>query len=264
MTNPNVSAQAEAVVTRNRVFLAGEILALTDTGIMLSTTNKGRNEQEYTERHPIVVDPAVVTKAGFDVGSRIQLYGTIRAMENKVQRVHAYPTTLAKAASEADANICEMAGIIGTTAYTPADPIIRKQGFARSFVNTAAAGQPSRNVRVVMFQDMARIWEKVPPGSEVVVGGRIRNRERSGYVDAQGDLAIFTEVIADPTKSRVIKKAVVTDAFAGVDFAKLESEGELHPAPTPAPEAEAPKANKGKAKKAQAAAAAVAGDEILF
>ncbi len=252
MNQNQVSAsvnEAPVFPAKNRVFMCGEILALTSTGILLQTVNKSANGTDYAESHPIVIDPAVVTGKGMDIGSRCQFYGLIAATENRIQRIHAYPQTLDKGLA-VDANIVEIAGKIGTTAYTPTDPIIGKQGFARSFVNVAKDGQPAKNVRVVMFQDMARIWAKVPPGSDVLISGRVRNRERSGYVTESGDMAVYTEIIADASRSRVLKQAVVVDAFKGVDFDALEAGMTAAPAEAPTQTEETPKAKaKGGKKK---------------
>jgi hypothetical protein len=256
-------AAMAAPAFKNGLFLAGEILSLTPTGLVLKTVNKtqrrGSDEiKEYVEQHPVIIDPELVASKGFEVGSRVQFYGLIKAVEGgKIRRVHAFGQTLAKA-GEADANIAEVKGIIGTTTYTPADPILRKQGFGRSFVNTVPVG--ARSVPIVMFQQMGAIWEKVPSGSEVVIGGRVRSQARGGYVDANGDLNIFTEIVADPTKSRVIKRAVVVNALADVDFAAMEAAE----TGAPAPEVKAEPASPKKSGKKAAAKAQLGDDNIQF
>jgi len=251
-------AAVATVAYKNGLFLAGEILSLTSTGFMLKTVNKtqrrGSEEiNEYIESHPVICDPAILASKGFEAGSRVQFYGLIKSVEGgKIRRVHAFGQTLAKA-GEHDANMAEIMGIIGTTTYTPADPILRKQGFGRSFVNTVPNG--ARSVPVVMFQQMGAIWEKVPAGSEVVIGGRVRSQSRGGYVDANGDLNIFTEIVADPTKSRCIKRAVIVNALASVDFAAMEAAEKGVPAPAEPeskPEAPLAEATKAKGKKGKA------------
>lgn len=248
------------ITPKNRVAMAGTVESLTETGVILRCIEQGKTVdpatgelKTYAKSHPVVI-PAGGPQ--LDVGMRIQLLGKIGPTENRIQRLIAYPTTIQSETSGKDMNIAMVIGKIGEVTFWKQNELLGKDAYAETFVRCNGT-----NVRIKMFNRLAQVMSAAVDGSVVWFEGRVQNRERGNYVSATGDIAIFTEIVAE--RGKILQAFVKPDPFKGVDFEALESGGEEKQAEEVAPPA--PETAKAKRpKKATAEAKALLDSNVPF
>jgi hypothetical protein len=213
---------------QNMLVLQGEVVAKSPTGFTVMTK---QSTFSGTYEHPL----AVVSDKAVEIGERIKLKGALE-FTGSITQIKA---TEFAAAGEGYLNVARLVGsTAGAIRFFPADS--GKNAFANLLIESGGA-----LYRTVMFEPLASLFARLcKRGSEVIVQGRLQNRE---YVTRDGDPGSMLEIVADPDYTRILSVPKADDPFLG--FTAIE------PAPAapaaPAPAEQAPKAGKpGKSKPA--------------